>query len=96
MTLAQRSAMFEIEENAMAWDQELPGCFSETALEFAVHPNDEERAFVWLTSLRERHIGLAKAKAQISEYLQSRGASEARITPTLEKAERFLGPWLLD
>ena len=80
----------------MAWDQELPGCFGETGLEFAIHPNDEDRAFGWLTSLRERHIGLAEAKKQISEYLQSRRASETHIARQLEKAERVLGFWLLD
>ena len=46
----------------MSFDKELFGCFGEKDKIFALHPFDEERAFSWLKSLRERHIGWTKAK----------------------------------
>ena len=65
--------MIRKEDESMAFDSELRGCFGESDLIFAGHPMDEVRAFKWLISLRERGIGLAAAKAQVDEYLRSRG-----------------------
>lgn len=80
----------------MSFDKTLPSCFSETALEFAGHPSDEERASEWLASLRERKIGLAAAFDQVREYLELRGASEDHITRQQEKVAAHVKPWLLD
>lgn len=71
-------------------------CFSETALEFAVHPTDEKMAFAWLTSLREQHVGWSKARSQIVDFLKARGAGGDHIDQQVERAKAFLKPWLLD
>lgn len=80
----------------MAYDTELPGCFGDQDLKFAVHPMDERRAFDWLVSLRKRQIGLAAAKAQVVEYLSERGAGQVIVDEQLASIDRHLGPWLLD
>jgi hypothetical protein len=71
-------------------------CFSETALEFAVHPTEEQMAFAWLTMLREQHIGWSRAQAQIVEFLKARGAGGGHIEQQVSRAKLFLEPWLLD
>jgi hypothetical protein len=79
----------------MSFDKELPGCFDGN-LGFVVHPADEGRAFEWLKSLRTRNIGWKDASNQITEYLRSEGASPEHIERQVERALRFLKPWLLD
>jgi hypothetical protein len=81
---------------SMAFDSELRGCFGESDLIFAGHPMDEVRAFKWLISLRERGIGLAAAKAQVDEYLRSRGANKDHIQNQLQRVTEHLKPWLMD
>jgi|GEM_PF-3072091 len=80
----------------MKYDPLVPGSFSETTLEFARHPNDEERAFQWMTSMRQRGIGLVEAKKQATSYLTERGAGEEHIIRQLRKVEEHFKPWLLD
>ena len=79
----------------MAFDLRLPGCFSESDLIFANHAADEERAFEWLVSLREGGIGWTEARRQISEYLQTRGASKAHIERQITRARSMMKPWLV-
>lgn len=78
------------------WDRQVPGCFGDTDLIFAGHPNDEARAFAWLTDLRQRSIGWAETRGQIEEYLKSRNASQAHIQRQTAKAEAAMRFWLLD
>jgi hypothetical protein len=80
----------------MAYDQELPGCFGNVDLIFAGHPLDEDRAFKWLASLRERHIGLADAKEQVVAFMTEKGAGQSLIDEQLARVERHLQPWLGD
>jgi len=81
---------------AMAFDSELRGCFGESDLIFAGDPMGEVGAFKWLISLRERGIGLAAAKAQVDEYLRSRGANQSHIQNQLQRVTEHLKPWLMD
>ena len=78
------------------WDSGVPGCFGNVDGIFAGHPSDEKRAFKWLTSLRERHIGWKAARRQMSLYLRSKGASKEHQREQLKKARKMLKPWLLD
>lgn len=80
----------------MSYDPELPGCFGRADLIFAGHPNDEDRAFAWLGSLRRRGIGLEAALQQIREYLESEGASAEHVKAQRKWASEFLKPWLND
>ena len=80
----------------MAWDKQLPGTFSSTALEFASHPLDEDRAFAWLIDLRTRNVGLKDVKQQVEDYIKLKNATAAHIDRQLKEVERFMKPWLLD
>ena len=80
----------------MEWDHELPGCFAAMTAPFGLHPNDEERAFNWLTSLRERKIGWSAAKAQVEAYLKRHGVRGGEFTKQVERAREKLQPWLRD
>jgi len=80
----------------MAFDSELRGCFGESDLIFAGDLMNEVGAFKWLISLRERGIGLAAAKAQVDEYLRSRGANQSHIQNQLQRVTEHVKPWLMD
>jgi hypothetical protein len=88
--------MATVEAHEMEWDHELPGCFAAMTAPFGLHPNDEERAFNWLTSLRERKIGWSAAKTQVEAYLKSRGVRGGEFTKQVERAGAMLQPWLRD
>ena len=75
-------------------DNEGPGCFGQKDLVFAGNPENEGRAFGWLNSLRKREISWEAASAQIADYLKSRNASDARIQEQVERASKYLKPWL--
>jgi hypothetical protein len=76
----------------MIIDKELRQCFGEDLI-FA---SDEDRAFDWLISLRRRNIGWKQARAQIVEYLRSRGASDSHIQKQVSRARPMLRKWLRD
>ena len=80
----------------MKVDKEVAGCFGRKDHVFAGTPEDAGRAFGWLNSLRKREISWEAASAQIADYLKSRNASEARIQAQVERASKFLEPWLRD
>ena len=40
----------------MSWKSQIPNCFRESDLAFANHPNDEERAFNLLVTLRAETV----------------------------------------
>jgi hypothetical protein len=80
----------------MDWDQELPGCFAAMTAPFGLHPRDEERAFDWLVSLRDRQIGWQAAKAQIDAYLRDQRVTGDALDKQIERARVKLQPWLRD
>jgi hypothetical protein len=80
----------------MKLDREVPGCFGRKDHVFAGNLEDEGRAFGWLNSLRKREISWEAASAQIVDYLKSRNASDTRIQEQVERASKFLKPWLRD
>jgi hypothetical protein len=80
----------------MKVDKEVSGCFGHKDLVFASNPEHQGRAFGWLNSLRKRDISWENASAQIADYLKSRNASDARIEEQVERASKFLKPWLRD
>ena len=80
----------------MKVDKEVAGCFGQKDLLFAGNPENAGRAFGWLNSLRKRDISWEAASAQIADYLKSRNASDARIQDQVERASKFLKPWLRD
>jgi hypothetical protein len=83
-----------LEENVMAWDPEVPGCFGEKDKAFAVHPLDERRAFTWLTTLRKREVTLNNAERQVRDYLVSEGCAEKHIQQQLKRLHTHFSPWL--
>jgi len=78
----------------MKLDKEVPGCFGDKDLVFAAQPLNEGHAFDWINSLRKRKIKWQGASTQITEYLKSRNASDARIKEQLDRASNYLRPWL--
>ena len=83
-------------ESVMAWDHQVGGCFGNMDKMFATHPPDEDRAFEWLKSLRERGIGWEAVRAQIEEYLKAEGCGPDHIAEQIMRAEVKFRPWLLD
>ena len=79
-----------IPERIMMFDNALPRCFGETDLIFAGHPSDEEQAFQWLADLRKRNVGWEEARAQVVEFLGSRGASQLHIQQQEKSVQRYL------
>ncbi len=88
--------MATVGAHEVEWDHELPGCFAAMTAPFGLHPKDEERAFNWLTSLRERKIGGSAAKAQVGAYLKSHGVRGNEFTKQVERARERLQPRLRD
>jgi hypothetical protein len=88
--------MATVGAHEMEWDHELRGCFAAMTAPFGLHPNDEERAFNWLNSLRERKIGWSAAKAQVEVFLKSHGVRGDEFTKQVERARAILQPWLRD
>ncbi len=78
----------------MAYHPELPGCFGEQDLFFAVHPLDQERGFAWLTKLRKEEVVWADTAEQIVGYLRDKGAADTYIDEQLNRAKAMLAPWL--
>lgn len=78
----------------MAYDPELPACFGGTDLHLAVHPVNQDRAFQWLVSLREREVTWPDVRQQIEEFLTEVGAGEPIIEGAIVRAERLIRPWL--
>jgi hypothetical protein len=79
----------------MSFDRELHGVFS-PSLGFGANPQDHDRAFEWLVSLRKRAIGWKEARAQIIEFLETQTNLSDHIERQVSKAELMLRPWLLD
>jgi len=79
----------------MNFDKALHGCFS-GSLEFATHASDEDRAFAWLGTLRERKIGFRAALEQVEAYLTAEKARQDHIRGVLEDVTRYIQPWLTD
>ncbi len=78
----------------MAWDAEVPGCFGAQDKLFAIHPLDEHRAFLWLTSLREREATHDDADRQVQAYHASEGCGEEHIEEQIDRLLIRFGPWL--
>ena len=78
----------------MAHDPELPLCFSEHDLLFAVHAPDVQHAFQWLIRLRERGATWSDVQRQIEEHLRERGAAVFHILDQIERASVLIKPWL--
>jgi len=75
---------------------QVPGCFGSSDLIFASHPADEERAFAWLTYLREHEIGWKEARQQLEDFLNSKRAPRHHIKKQLDEARSRMKPWLTD
>jgi hypothetical protein len=78
----------------MAYDPQLPGCFGERDLILAGHPLDQGRAFSWLINLRNREALWPEVKAQIEEYLRTKGARPDHIETQISRASELFRPWL--
>ena len=78
----------------MAYDRELPACFSQDDLLLAPGDAEEQRAFRWLALLRERQTTWPEVKAQIEEFLRERDAAVLHILDQIDRAAVLLKPWL--
>ena len=78
----------------MRYDPELPGCFGENDLVFASHDLDRDRAFEWLSKLRNQEAVWADVQAQIEEFLRERDAAVFHVADQVDRAKRMLAPWL--
>jgi hypothetical protein len=79
-----------------SWKSQIPNCFRESDLAFANHPNDEERAFNLLVTLRAESVGWKEVKAAFEAFLMSERARPDHIERVLSQIERLYRPWLLD
>ena len=78
----------------MPYDPELPDCFGHDDLVFASSDLTCDRAFGWLTKLREQEAVWADVEHQIQEFLRERGVNVLRIVEQVDRARAMLGPWL--
>jgi hypothetical protein len=78
----------------MAYDPDLPGCFSERDLALAAHSLDKQRAFAWLVMLHQRQTTWSEVKTQIEDFLRERGAPPFLILDQIDRAEVLFKPWL--
>ena len=78
----------------MAYDRELPACFSQDDLLLAIGDAEEQRAFRWLALLRERQTTWPEVTAQIEEFLRERDAAVFHILDQIDRATVLLKPWL--
>jgi hypothetical protein len=76
------------------WDPEVERCFDQQDKKFAVHGREQQAAFAWLASLRQRNVGWKEAKKQIVEYLTSKGADRDQLRDQTKRARKKLKPWL--
>ena len=79
-----------------SWKSKVPGCFGESDLSFAVHPNDEDRAFDLLKELRTEKIGRLETRNAITQFLTSKNASPDHVRVQLAKVDEYFCRWLLD
>ncbi|TBG08444.1 hypothetical protein ELG79_36600 [Rhizobium leguminosarum] len=80
----------------MNWTDKISGCFGESDLIFAGHPNDEQRAFDLLVYLRKEKMGWGKVRAEFEAFLDSEMANEEHKERQLAKVEVGYRSWLLD
>ena len=79
----------------MSWDQPVPSLYDGSGL-FAHHPADEDRAFAWLTDLRNRGVGWKAARQQLESYMTSKKWKKPHIQYQLKQARLMMKPWLTD
>ena len=72
------------------------GTFGHVDKKFACHQNDRDRAFEYLTTLRNERKGWSFAKQQLEDYLNGNVEDENHRDEQIKKAERMLEPWLDD
>ena len=70
--------------------------FGHVDKKFACHQNEKNRAFEYLTILRDEGTGWSVAKQQLKDYLNGNVKDENHIEKQIKKAERMLEPWLDD
>lgn len=78
----------------MSYDPELLDCFDSADLLFCANPVSQERAFLWLGALRRRSVSWPEVSAQIEEFLRERDTPVFHVLDQIDRAKRFLGPWL--
>ncbi len=76
------------------WDILVEYIFHPRTFEFGSYQSDSDRAFAWLTELRNRAASWKEARAQMEAWLQSKGAPANVIQRELAKAESMMKPWL--
>lgn len=76
------------------WIKAVSQCFGSVDKKFALHPSDEEAAFQWLGSLRQKGTTWNDARGQISAYLTGQGCNDTHIDEQLDRAQQYLLPWL--
>lgn len=78
----------------MTWQEQIPGGFAGMTASFAMHPNDENRAFTMLETMREQGVTWAEAKAAIQDYLTGKNVTSNERAKQMGRAEERLRPWL--
>ena len=76
------------------WDDLVPLIFGPADLKFAPHQSDADRAFEWLTELRNGGVSWTAASQQMEDFLKSKGAPQTHIQSEIVKAEAAMKVWL--
>jgi hypothetical protein len=72
------------------------GCFAFNRAPFGSHSADQERAFEYLTWLRQKGIGWKEARQEIRNYLVSKRVPKKFMKEQLIIASKMLKPWIAD
>ena len=76
------------------WKTKIAGCFGEADKIFSGHPEDKNRAFELLKTLRSECIGWDELEIATREYLKDKNPTH--INEQIKKMSEAMGPWLLD
>jgi len=77
-----------------SWEEFVPNLFIADA--FCKNTSDEDRAFEWLIDLRKNEIGWTEVERLLRQYMATQTWGAPYVEDQVEKARRYLKPWLSD
>ena len=76
------------------WKEQISGCFAGMAAPFAMHPNDEKRAWAMMGTMQEQGVSWNEAEAAIRDYLTAQNVNQSEMRKQMQRVEERPKPWL--
>ena len=77
----------------MSWTDQIPGCFGDEDLLFAVHPLDSQRAIEVLLAAKKDGVSLADLLNEFRTYLGGRTSNEEHISEQMKVIREHYSVW---